>query len=64
MPTLVSRGLSFVSFRQYVQAGRWKTVFKNIAHVLLVWSFALKDGHSFTLCYDMDVFRCMVRDFE
>jgi hypothetical protein len=60
--TLSSRNLSFALFRAHIQSSRWKVVFREIAHVLLVWSFALNADPTVTLSYDTDVFRCMIRD--
>jgi hypothetical protein len=61
-PSLSSRGLDFSLFRSHVQASRWKVVFREIAHVLLVWSFVLRTDASVSLKYDVDLFRCMMRE--
>jgi hypothetical protein len=56
---LQSRGLLLSRFRERVISARWKRIFSDIAHFLLVWSFALNDDPAFTLSYDVDVFHCL-----
>ncbi len=41
MQTLSSRGLSLVKMHCDVLSSNWSTVFADIAHVLVVWSFLL-----------------------
>lgn len=61
-PALCSRALDLRSHRDHIQSARWKVVFREIAHVLLVWSFVLQTDVSVLLNYDVDVFRCMLRE--
>jgi hypothetical protein len=56
------RALSIASFREKVVSSRWKLVFGDIAHILLIWSFVLKADPSIILSYDLDVFRCLLNE--
>jgi hypothetical protein len=52
-PTLSSRGLTLPGFRVQIYNSEWQTVFKNIAHVMLVWCFILNRCPSVSLNYDV-----------
>jgi hypothetical protein len=58
-PIISARGLSLGKIRSDVISSRWRDVFADIAHLLLVWSFSLNDDPNLVLCYDVDVFKSM-----
>jgi hypothetical protein len=56
---LSSRNISLAKMRCSIRESSWSIVFSDIAHVLLVWSFALNSDPNFTLSYDVDNFRSL-----
>jgi hypothetical protein len=61
VPVLHSRGLSLPKVRSGVMESEWRSVFADIAHVLLIWSFSLNSDPNYVLNYDTEVFRSLVR---
>jgi hypothetical protein len=63
-PFLLSRNISLVHFKGAVHRTEWRTVFSNIAEVLLCWHFALGPtlAHR-TFSYEPDVFRSLLAAF-
>lgn len=57
---LAARGLSVSKLRCDVIDSRWAAVFSDVAHLLIVWSFALNRDPNLVLSYDVDVFRDML----
>ncbi len=55
---LLERGISLGKMRSDVMSSRWKEVFADIAHLLLIWSFSLNDPN-LVQCYDVAVFKSM-----
>jgi hypothetical protein len=58
---LSSRGLSLPKTRGDIFASNWRTVFGDVAHVLIVWSLLLNADPDLCLNYDTDVFRSLFR---
>ncbi len=61
IPLLSSRNLSLIKIRGDIYQSRWKSVFSDIAHVLLAWSFILNVDPGVKLNYDTDVLRSLIR---
>jgi hypothetical protein len=51
--------MSLGQMRSDVVDSRWKRVFSDIAHTLIVWSFSLNSDPNLILSYDVGVFRAM-----
>jgi hypothetical protein len=55
-----SRQLSLSKMRCDIAQSNWHSVFADIAHILLVWSFLLNRDPNLVLSYDVDVFRSIM----
>lgn len=59
-PILMPRGLSLMHFRTQIYESNWKAVFRDIAHILLIWSFVLIRDPNLSLNYDVDGLKSMM----
>ncbi len=61
---LLSRGLSLSKLRSDISSAEWFSVFADVAHVLIVWSFSLSDDPNISLSYDVDGFRSLLHQCQ
>jgi hypothetical protein len=59
-PVLLSRDLTLSKFRAQIYNSNWMDVFRDIAHVLLVWSFVLNRDPNQSLSYDVESFKTLL----
>ncbi len=62
-PVLDARQLSLSSFRSKIVLFAWDQVYKDLAHVLLVWAFVLSRDPCLELTYSVDVFKSLMSCF-
>jgi hypothetical protein len=55
-----SRRLSLSKLRCDIAQSDWHSVFIDVAHIMLVWSFSLNRDPNLCLSYDVDVFRSIM----